>query len=90
MLDMIPTDKSGILSWKKAVAPHSRQKDIATLANIVTHCPRCRPLSGCLLSNLKGKPWQEIFSNLCEMTVEELSQMISFHQSCPYQSEIGL
>lgn len=88
--EMIPTDKSGILSWKKEVAPQSQQEDIATIANIVTHCPHCRPLSGCLLSNLKGKPWQEIFTSLCEMTREELNQIIAFHQSCPYQSQIGL
>ena len=60
---------------------------IASLAMICTHC---HPLSGCILSDLKGKKKQEIMSCLSVLTEDGLNRILSYHESCPYQGKIGL
>lgn len=60
------------------------------LASLAMTCPHCHPLSGCILSDLKGKKKQEIVSRLNVLTEEGLNRILSYHETCPYQEKIGL
>jgi hypothetical protein len=58
------------------------------IANLVLYCQHCHPLSGCILSNLKGKEKDEIFALLKDMGELNLERIISFHQCCPYRDRL--
>ena len=60
------------------------------IANLVMNCIHCQPLSGCILSHLKGKSREEIFSNLGVLTDAGLNRIISFHECCPYRGKIAI
>ena len=66
------------------------QDKLVIVANKVVQCPYCMPLSGCIVSDLKGKNIQEIISRLSVLTDDAISQIISFHESCPYQDRMAI
>ena len=68
----------------------SSQNRITTIVNLVLHCMYCQPLSGCILSDLKGKQKQEIFSHLNGLTEDSLERIFSFHEHCPYQGKLAI
>ena len=66
------------------------QNKIIDIANLVMHCAYCQPLSGCILSDLKGKKKEEIFSSLSVLTEDGLNRIISYHECCPYQEKVAI
>ena len=66
------------------------QNKIIDIANLVMNCAYCQPLSGCILSDLKGKKKQEIFSSLSVLTEDGLSRIFSYHECCPYQEKVAI
>jgi len=64
------------------------QNKTASIANCVLYCRFCHPMSGCILSDLKGKQKGEIYTRLKEMSEKALDRIISYHQSCPYREKL--
>lgn len=60
------------------------------IANWVMNCAHCQPLSGCILSDLKGKKRQEIITSLNVLTDAGVKRLLSFHESCPYSEKMVL
>jgi hypothetical protein len=60
------------------------------IANLAINCAYCQPKSGCILSDLKGKKKQEIFSSLEVLTNEGLDRIISFHECCAFRHNIQI
>ena len=58
------------------------------IANLTMNCAYCQPLSGCILSDLKGKKKQEIFSSLNVLTDDGLERIISFHECCTFRHNV--
>ena len=58
------------------------------IANWVMNCAYCQPRSGCILSDLKCKEKQEIFSTLDVLTDKGLDRIISFHECCTFQHNV--
>jgi|GEM_PF-1928825 len=93
LLAMIPTDATGVLAWKKEIATRGgtmQEKKMVTIANIVANCAYCQPLTGCILSDLKGKTREEIIGSLRVLSGDFLNRILSFHESCPYQEKVGI
>jgi hypothetical protein len=67
------------------MSPQDKQIQIANLA---MNCSHCQPLSGCILSDLKGKKRQEIVTHLRVLTEDGLNRIIAFHESCPYHNQV--
>lgn len=61
------------------------QHRLATIINLVIHCPYCQPLSGCILSGLKNKPKNEIRAHLAGLKPEALERIFSYHEHCNYR-----
>ena len=64
--------------------------EIKMIANLVRHCAYCQPLSGCILSNLKGKNQQEIINSLSALPDSGIRRIIAFHEGCPYREKIAI
>ena len=66
------------------------QNKIIIIANLVTNCAYCQPLSGCILSGLKGNKKPEIISSLSVLTEDGLNRIFSYHECCPYQEKVAI
>lgn len=64
------------------MSPHCK------IANLAMVCSHCHPLSGCILSDLKGKKKHEIMSCLSVLTEDGLNRILSYHESCPYRDKV--
>lgn len=64
------------------MSPHSK------IASLVMFCAHCQPLSGCILSDLKGKKKHEIMRSLSVLTEDGLNRILSYHESCPYRDKV--
>lgn len=65
------------------------QNKLVTIANWVTNCAHCQPLSGCILSDLKGKEMQHIIASLNVLTEDVINRIISFHDCCLYRDKLS-
>ena len=66
------------------------QNKITTNVNLVLNCSFCQPLSGCVLSNLKGKKKNEIKTYLHGLSEKNLDRIISYHECCPYRERLAM
>ncbi len=60
------------------------------IANLVMYCQYCHPLSGCILSDLKGKKKKEINAYLNGLSDEGYQRIVSYHESCPYRDRLTI
>lgn len=60
------------------------------ITNLVMNCIYCQPLSGCILSDLKGKKKQEILDSLKVLTEDGINRIIYFHECCPYKEKVSV
>ncbi len=60
------------------------------IANLAMNCAYCRPLSGCLMSDLKCKQKAEILASLDGLTEAGLDRLISFHESCSFRHNLPI
>jgi hypothetical protein len=72
----------------RKVAPMNLQSETAAIVNLVMNCKYCHPLSGCILSDLKGKKKQEIRHHLKGLSEKTFERIISYHESCPYRDRL--
>ncbi len=66
------------------------QNEVISIVNSVMNCNYCRPLSGCIVSDLKGKEKQEIKIHLNELSEKALDRIISYHECCPYRDRLAM
>jgi len=75
-------------SFKWKGAEMNVQVDMTPIVNVVMTCKYCHPLSGCILSDLKGKEKTEINSYLEGLSNKTFERIISYHESCPYKDRL--
>ena len=66
------------------------QTKIEYLMSLADTCHHCHPRSGCILSGLKGKNMDEIFSHLSGMGEQALERICSYHEACPYRGRVPI
>lgn len=64
------------------------QNEITSMVNFVMNCSHCRPLSGCIMSDLKGKQKSEVQVHFHGLSEQALQRIASYHQFCPYRERL--
>lgn len=60
------------------------------MVNAVMTCSHCHLLSGCIVSDLKGKERTEINSYFDELSCKSIDWIFSYHESCPYRGRLKI
>ena len=66
------------------------ESKMTSIVNLVMNCNYRQPLTGCILSDMKGKDKSEIKSSLRCLNEKGLERIISFHESCPYSKRLAI
>lgn len=72
------------------VAEMKMQAETTSIINLVMNCKYCHPLSGCIVSDLKGKKKSEIRAHLRGLNEAAFDRIRSYHESCPYRSRLAI
>lgn len=64
--------------------------DVAHIVNSVLYCSHCQPLSGCIISDLKGKKKADLQKDLSRMSKKTLERILSYHSTCPYRNRLAI
>jgi len=60
------------------------------IANLVNNCQYCHPLTGCIVSDLKGKKKKEIKDYINELSDAAYQRIVSYHESCPFRDRLAI
>lgn len=63
----------------------ARHDQLIKIADLILSCSYCRPLTGCIMSDLKKHDRQGIIASLSVLTDKGLERLLSFHARCPFR-----